>query len=377
MGWPYQPVETFPNYSYLDFLKKPRPYDFYWEVWALGSNRVLLWGDPAYVRRAVPTFSLSDSTGFEIDVPMAQKGYGNGPGKWEIFDKDQYVSHNDRKFWNWEFERYWMFYLLWGRLSYNHTASEDVWMTELRSRFGDAAPDVSTAYQAGSPVVSEIVAAHLADPNMYIWPEINPGGLIADCKDVLPSDQSFIASPAEAARNVVQNLASAKQGPRETAELFDGIGSQIEAAVSRAGSKLGGSHEWRGTEPDLLVLADLARYHARKQEAAYSLSWFYETGKLASLDRAEAELTKALDIWKNLVKLTDGLYSDQVIFGPDDFGSWKDKLPYVYYDLDWIRELKRTLSKYGEYDFRFEFGSNLPLPRLVPNGIINSSAGTL
>ncbi|MGF6767100.1 MULTISPECIES: hypothetical protein [Paraburkholderia] len=148
-----------------------------------------------------------------------------------------------------------MFYLLWGRLSYNPTASEDVWMTELRSRFGDAAADVSTTYHAGRCVVSEIAAAHLADPNMYIWPEINPGGLIADYKDVLPSDQSFIASPAEAARNVVQNHASAKQGPHETAELFDGIGSQIEAAVSRAGSKLGGNQEWRGTELDLRLPA--------------------------------------------------------------------------------------------------------------------------
>jgi hypothetical protein len=58
-------------------------------------------------------------------------------------------------------------------------------------------------------VLPEIVAAQTADPNMYIWPEINPGGLIAPYKDVKPSDQSF---------------------------------------------------------PDMQVLAYLARYHARKQE---------------------------------------------------------------------------------------------------------------
>ena len=51
-------------------------------------------------------------------------------------------------------------------------------MTELRRRFGTAAPDVLDAYTSASGVISRIVAVHLADPNMYIPPEINPGGLI-------------------------------------------------------------------------------------------------------------------------------------------------------------------------------------------------------
>jgi hypothetical protein len=35
LGRPYQPAETFPNYSYLNFLEKPRRYGFYWELWAI------------------------------------------------------------------------------------------------------------------------------------------------------------------------------------------------------------------------------------------------------------------------------------------------------------------------------------------------------
>src|SRR5205085_3012812 len=113
MGRPYQPAETFAGYSYLDFLKKPRSYSFYWELWGLGSHRLLLWGDPEFVRRAVSTFQLSDSVGFEIDPPLAQKGFGNRPGKWGVFTD----AEKAREFWKWEFERYWMFYRLWGRLS--------------------------------------------------------------------------------------------------------------------------------------------------------------------------------------------------------------------------------------------------------------------
>jgi hypothetical protein len=88
LAQPYQPFETFETFSYLDFFKKPRPYQFYWEVWALGTDRVLLWGDPEYVRRAAPTFSLSGSQGFEIDAPLAQKSYGNSSERFDIFENN-------------------------------------------------------------------------------------------------------------------------------------------------------------------------------------------------------------------------------------------------------------------------------------------------
>src|SRR5262249_41834284 len=44
LGRPYQPAETYPGYSYITYLEKPRSYELYWEVWALGSHRILLWG---------------------------------------------------------------------------------------------------------------------------------------------------------------------------------------------------------------------------------------------------------------------------------------------------------------------------------------------
>jgi hypothetical protein len=372
MGRPYQPVETFPgssSFSYMDFLSKPRAYELYWEIWALGSHRLLLWGDPDFVRRIVPTLSLSDSIGFEVDAPLAQKGFGNNPETWDIFQSNQYVSNEGRKYWRWEFERYWMFYQLWGRLTYDPNTSRDVWESDLHQRFGAAASDVLVAYQSASRVISEILTADTEDPEQFIWNEINPGGLIAEYKDDLPFDSSFVASPAEAAHNVLHRIASAKQGPHDTAQLLDGIAAEIEAAVARASSKLGEAHkEWRGTEPDFQVLAHLARYHARKQEAAYSLSWFYETGNLDALDRAEADLTKALQIWEDLVKLTDGLYSNPMTTGPWEAGHWKDKLVYVRHDLAWIRELTRTQRKYGGYDFRYEFGAK------PPQSIVPSSA---
>jgi hypothetical protein len=363
MGRPYQPADTFPRYSYMTFLEKPRRYEFLWEIWRLGSHRVLLWSDPDYVKRTVSTFGLGGAAGFEIDAPLSQKGYGNKPGKWGIFSDTQ----QKRVFWKYEFERYWAFYQLWGQLSYNPAVSDSLYRAELRRRFGPAAEDVDQALRSASKVISEIVAAHLADPNMYIWPEVNPGGLIGAYKDVLPSDWRHIARVQESVRTRLDKAASAKQSPLDTAALLDRLAAQTEAALARARKMVDASNaEWLSSEIDMQVLAALARYHARKQKAAYDLTWFYETGNLDAIRAARSELKEGLVIWTDLVRLTDGVYPGQMAYGPADIGVWKDKLPYVQHDVAWIEELEKTAARFGQNDYRFDFGGPPGEPADVP-----------
>jgi hypothetical protein len=352
-GRPYQPAETYPNYSYLNFLEKPRSYQFYWELWGLGSHRLLLWGNPEYVRRAVSTFGLGGAEGFEIDPPLAQKGFGNRPGKWGVFTEAQ----AKRAFWKWEFERYWLFYRLWGRLSYDPSAPERVWMDDLRQRFGAAAADVMDAYANASQVINEIVAVHLADPNMYLWPEINPGGLADSYREVLPSDWRYVASIPEAVRNRVEGVASAKQTAPETSARFAEMAQQTEEAVARAKKKIGsGNREWLSSESDFLVLAAMARYHAHKQRGTYLLTYFDRTADAAALGGAKREFEAGLAVWEQLVRLTENVYPSEMAFGPDDVGHWRDKLPYVRHDLALVAEREDVLKRFGRFDAGFDFG---------------------
>ncbi len=374
MGRPYPPAETFPNYSYLDLLRKPRPYEFFWEIWALGSNRLLVWGDPEHVRRAAGMLTASGTRGFEIDEPLAQKGFGNRPGRWGVFTPAQ----ADRVFWKYEFERYWLFYWLWGRLTYDPKTPERVWRKELERRFGEAAAEVMEAYRQASRILPELSAVHMPDPNMYVWPEINPGGLIEVYKEVLPSDWRLVASIQEAVRGRLRGTPSAKQTPEETAERLERLAGAVEQAITRAGGRLGESHcEWRGTAPDFRVLAALARYHAHKQRAAAQLTYFYEAGDPAGLEAARAELHAALRVWEGLVKLTDGLYPDEMAFGPADIGHWKDKLPYVRHDVATIEERLSVWRRFGRFLAGFDFGAAVPerrgaLYRTLPS-LVNST----
>src|SRR5262249_4525419 len=155
-----------------------------------------------------------------------------------------------------------------------------------------------------SRVISEIVAVHLADPNMYIWPEINPGGLIDSYMEVLPSDWRYVASIAETVCNRLSSAASAKQTPLDTADRLEDIARRIDAAVARASAVLPpDQREWKGSAPDFKVLAALARYHAHKQRAALNLAWFDKTGDRAALTDAKASLAAGLTEWESLVVL--------------------------------------------------------------------------
>ena len=136
---------------------------------------------------------------------------------------------------------------------------------------------------------------------------------------------------------------------------------------SDAKGKLAPDHrEWLSSEPDFLVLAHLARYHARKQLAAEALALFDGTGDPVLLARARRELETALAIWTDLVRLTDGLYPERMAFAPDDNGHWKDKLPYVQHDLRLIEEREEVLRRFGRFERGFDFGG--PVPEPAPYG---------
>ncbi|MGA2328335.1 MAG: hypothetical protein ABSH05_18820 [Bryobacteraceae bacterium] len=324
LGRPYPAAETLAGSSALNLFEKPLQYEC---LWSLGSQWLLLWGDPDFVRRAVGSFALPGPLGFEIDAPLQTKERG--------------------------FDRHWLFYLLWGRLSYDPKTPDKVWMAELKRRFGAAAPDVLAAYQASSGVLGEIVAANLPNPNKFVWPEVDPGGLLDAYRDAPSGDGRYIAGIPEAVRNRLRGVASAKQTPAETADFLRERAAKVEAALTRIQARIpDNNREWRASEPDFQALALLARYHAHKLLALDQVAYFDQTGDPSALETARREITAAIPVWEKLAA--------------SDIGPWRDKLPYVRHDLKLIEERAKIFEQFGRFDFGFDFGG--AAPRFQPVG---------
>ncbi|MFN3326155.1 MAG: hypothetical protein ACK5AZ_21870 [Bryobacteraceae bacterium] len=194
---------------------------FYQELPGLPANWRFPAADPGLVRRTL----AATSQGFEINAPS------NSPE---------------------EFERHWLFYLLWGRLSYNPKTPDRLWTAELKRRYGDSAEEVLRLHRHSAEVLAEISAV----------------------------PDSHVASIEESVRNRVEGIVSAKRTTIERASRLHALARELARAV----------------EPDFRELATVATFHARRLMAADQLEYWVQTGDDGGLYAAARELRAARNL---------------------------------------------------------------------------------
>jgi hypothetical protein len=352
MVFPYHPTRIMWTYSYGDWLKYPQRYSNIYQVWTLGSHRLLLWGDPEFVRRFAATTTFQDSVGFEICAPLSQKGFGNAPGAWRIF------RENEREYYQWEFQRYWSFYELFGHLTYKPDQSDEIWLRELGKRFGrEATLDIAAAYSSASRVLSYIMGSATSNYNMGIWPEKDMGGLINFYLHLMPYDICRSSGFLENVKNCLMRNFTAKLAPDEIAVRLEKIAEDTENVIVKAETSIKAPHkEFWATKMDFLILSSLARYHAQKIRAASCLGFYYSLGDLSLLKEAQEYAAEGINIWKELSSLGEEIYYDKLVFGPGSIGHWKDNLLFVEKDLDELRHQEDLFKVVENFDFGYDFG---------------------
>lgn len=352
MVFPHHPTRIMWTYSYGDWLKYPQKYQNLYHVWSLGSHRLLLWGDPDYVRRFAPTTLFQNADGFEICAPLSQKGYGNPPGAWRIF------RDRDREYYTWEFERYWSYYSLFGRLTYNPEESDEFWLREIRSRFGEkAVPAVAEAYKAASHVLPLIMGTATPDYNMFTWAEKDSGGLINFYLHYHSYDPLRIASFMEFIEERIEGKISARLTPEDMAFRLEKTADQIEKALNQADNLLKEDNkEFWATKKDFQILMGMASFFSQKIRATYKLGFFYKLGDYSLLKQALEHGEKALDIWKKLAEVGEEIYYPNLVMGPGSYGHWKDNIVFVEDDLKQLLHQEELFRIVQDFDFGFDFG---------------------
>lgn len=360
MGAPYQPAKTSPGYSYSDVLQQPLPCDFIWQVWTLGSPRLLLWGDPEYAKRFVHSLKLGGGTGFELNMLMAQKGYGNEPGNWRI------MKNREDEYYQFEDERHWLFQTLMGRFGYNPDCGAGAYMAALTERFGALAADVARVYQSGSDIITFLTHYSLSDPNMYIWPEIDLGGVLDFYMQTPTPDACVLKTIPEQVEEEFSGQATGRFTPMASAARFEEKASATLSAIAALENKRGAvvSKELDATLTDFKVMAFLGLYHAAKTRAALSLMRWYKSMDIALLRDCSDHMRTATGCWERMVALTQNVYNGFMVTGPTDAGSWKTKLTFVYEDELRVQEMLRLYEGLGAFAKGFDFGAQPKGPML-------------
>jgi hypothetical protein len=374
-GLPYHPtaVDTHwrkDRYSFGAMLQQPLATRVVYQLWNVGSQRLTLWGSPEYARRFAESCLLGGGSGFEVLAPLTDQGYGNRPGEWRAIEDPAY------RVGKWDQDKYWYFYLCFGRLGFNRETNPEVWRREFRSRFGEAASAVEQAYRAASEVLPMITAARLPGASEWSWwPEMDTGGGLREYMHIQPSDPAQFYAIAQWKRapgwrweewddapgfveDVSAGKVTGKWTPWMIADRLERIAVDIETAWNDGAQRRSATPEWRMTEVDHRVLAELAHYHASKMCAATELAFFESDQQAGRIKLAEAHASSAMEAWKRLVALTDKVYHEDLVFGiakesprsklgHHHSGHWRDRLPEVEADVSYLRDLRIKLEASG------------------------------
>ncbi len=343
MGLPYHPTHINPpnqrerRHGYADLLRYPQRFQIDWRLWNGGTARVLLWADPEYVRRYSAGTALYDSPNWDVQEPLATKMEAQRQDM-PVFD----LMPAKYRYYDYEFERYWHFFQVWGRVGYNPDTPADVWQHEFQKRFGAAAPHVEAGLHRASDVLPMIVAAvypYRAFPTTRGWAERQSlGAALADYANNEGTDTAQFENFAEAAKRILAGGTTAKRTPDATSRWFDATADAILVSVQQAEAAIGHQRgkEFDATMTDLRILAQLARFHARRAIAAVHYHLFKRGLRLAELLAATTEEKAAVAAWRDLVTAAGDRYTFDLAMGARKFdlcGHWRNELANLEYDL--------------------------------------------
>lgn len=162
------------------------------------------------------------------------------------------------------FEQHSELYWLWGRAAYDR-------------KIKPAHSENPLEFQAAARITTLLAAAQVADPRMFTIPEA-----VHAAPEHSAVEDDWIAGIPEAVRNRLEHIASAKQTPLEIADALLTSAAVLEKTAV----------------PDFQLLANLARFHAHDERAAYEIELFDRTKDGGALDRAERELNAAHSLFE-------------------------------------------------------------------------------
>ncbi len=373
MGLPYHPThitgfnQSKRRHGYADLLRYPKRYEMHYRQWNFGTTRMLIWGDPIYAARFAESTHLYDGEGFEVSEPLAWKMARHLGEGYDLL-KPEY------RYYDWEYERYWHLYQVFGRMGYNRDTPAEVWRKEFEKRFGsEAAPFVERSVHVASRILPRIVAYNLQDISADVsWAEKQRWQDLPVYTDAQPSDIQQFLGIKEAAKYRLEGTDSPKIWPQQTSAWFAKVSNDVLESVKQAEERIGNlsNKEFVSTMIDLKILAHLAGYHSHRIHAGLNYALFEFTQDLNALDEAIMYENRAIDFWKKIVQLTEGVYRDNLIMGwggdYDDVssrpynmtGNWKDELIKSENELKGLQDRRDEFQyEYQNVIAKFDFGA--------------------
>jgi hypothetical protein len=348
---------SFLRYGYGDLLAENRPYGVLHRMWP-GTQRLLLWGDPALAAAYGRASSFCGSSGVELFEPLSFKGRkGSGlPGGRDAYADAALRSARD-------YEKYLYGYRLWGRLLYNPEAQPETWRRLLQNQYGPAAAACEEALARASRILPLFTTAHTPSAaNNNYWPEIYTNMPIVDASrphpygdtpspkrfgTVSPLDPQLFARVDDYAEALLQGKSGGKYCPVEVAQWLDDLAEAAMRRLQEAETKAADrkAPAFRRLAVDVTIQSGLGWFFAAKLRAGVLYAIYDRTGDPKALEEALKAYRTARDVWAKLAAQAQDVYVSDITFGLEKQlrGHWQDRLAAIDQDIEDME--KRTPSR--------------------------------
>jgi hypothetical protein len=370
-------TRRFLRYGYGDYLRDDRKYGIIHRVWP-GTQRHLLWGDPAMAAGYGRAFSFSGSLGVELFEPLSFKGrMGSGiaGGRNAYADKSLDTKYDWQKF---EYQ-----YRVWGRLVYNPKTDADGWRRYLRREFQDAAPAAETALANASRILPVITTTHGASgSNNSYWPEMYMNMPIVDPNRAQPYrdtpdpkkfgtvgafDPQLFCSVEACAEAMLNGKSQAGYSPLDVAQWLEdmSLAATENRALALARAPRKDAPALRRLIADVAIQSGTGKFFAYKFRSAVLWSLFERTGDHTALAEAVKAYRIAREAWAVMAQDAKAVYVSDVTYGPNANlrGHWLDRLAGIDGDLS---DMEKRLNE-----------ANTPAPGAADPAVTHSAVTTV
>jgi hypothetical protein len=337
------------RYSYGDLFAQGRRYGILHRVWP-GTQRLLLWGDPAYAAQMGRSFSAFGADGVEFIEPLAFKGR---KGSGLRGGRDAYLDTSLRAP-GFDFQKYEYTYRLWGRLAYDPASDPEIWRRSLRREFGPASEAVESGLARASRILPLITSAHCPSAaNNNYWPELYTNMSLVDgvhrgsysdtpvprvFGTVSSLDPQLFMSVDECAALLLAAEPARRITPPEVARQLDLWAEASAADLARAESKVADPKAPAFTRVvlDGSIVAGIGRFFARKLRAGVLFGIYDRSGDLRAREAALGQYREARSVWAQFAEgRAASAYVRDITFGFDAQlrGHWQDRLAAIDRDI--------------------------------------------
>jgi hypothetical protein len=336
------------RYSYGDLFMDGRRYGILHRVWP-GTQRLLLWGDPAYAAQMGRTFSAFGADGVEFMEPLSfkgRKGSGLPGGRDAYLEASLHAAGGD-------WRKYEYTYRLWGRLAYNPATDPEVGRRPLRRAFGPAAESIEAGLARSSRILPLVTSAHCPSAaNNNYWPELYSNMSMFDAANrgsysdtpapkvfgtVSSLDPQLFASIDELVESLLRSEPSSKITPVEVARQLDEWASSSSSSLAKADGIVSDRRDarYQRVAVDCAIAGGLGRFFARKLRAGVLFGIFDRTGFEGARDEALRQYRDARSAWAAVGQAAKAAYVRDITFGfdPQLRGHWQDRLTAIDRDI--------------------------------------------